>query len=63
VRVGREELVTGADIGRRLGISRERVRQLAKREDFPEPVGHLGTYVIWRWADVERWGKREGRLK
>ena len=62
MKLGREELVTGADVGRRLGISRERVRQLAKREDFPEPVGQLGTYVVWRWQDVERWAKREGRL-
>jgi predicted DNA-binding transcriptional regulator AlpA len=62
MQVGRDELVTGAEAARRLGISRERVRQLAQRDDFPEPVGRLGSYTVWRWRDVERWAKREGRL-
>jgi len=57
-----ENLVTGADVARRLQISRERVRQLAERDDFPQPVGRLGSYIIWRWSDIEPWAKKTGRL-
>jgi predicted DNA-binding transcriptional regulator AlpA len=56
-----EDLVTGADIARRLGISRERVRQLGERGDFPVPLGRLGNYVVWRWADVEKWARSLNR--
>lgn len=50
-----DDLVTGAEVGRRLGISRERVRQLAERDDFPASLGLLGRARVWRWADIERW--------
>lgn len=53
-----EDLVTGADVARRLGVSRERVRQLAERDDFPDPLGRLGNYVVWRSADIEAWDIR-----
>lgn len=53
-----ENLVTGAEIGRRLGMSRERVRQLAGREDFPRPLGRVGQAKVWRWSEVEAWAKR-----
>ena len=40
-----DELVRGAEIGRRLGVSRERVRQWATdpKFGFPEPAGRLGA--------------------
>lgn len=52
-----DDLVTGGDIGRRLGVSRERVRQWATGEQygFPESVARLGAARVWRWADVEAW--------
>lgn len=56
-----DELATGGDIARRLGVSRERVRQLAQRDDFPEPLGRLGRGQVWRWADVEAWAHETGR--
>ncbi|HEY8342500.1 MAG TPA: helix-turn-helix domain-containing protein [Calditerricola sp.] len=52
------ELVTGADIARRLGITRQRVYALMRRPDFPRPVGRLSRYWVWRWRDVEEWVRR-----
>ncbi|MFL5962196.1 MAG: helix-turn-helix transcriptional regulator [Gaiellaceae bacterium] len=49
------ELITGAEIARGLGVTRERGRQLAERPDFPKPLGRLGTAHIWAWKDVEEW--------
>lgn len=49
------ELVTAADIGRRLGVSTQRAHQLAQQGRFPEPVGRVATSVVWRWRDIERW--------
>ena len=51
------ELVTGAEIGRRLGVSRERVRQWAANErlGFPAPTGRVGQSTVWEWALVTAW--------
>jgi prophage regulatory protein len=56
------ELVVAADIAERLGISRARMSVLAKRSDFPRPVGRLGRSDVWRWPGVERWARETGRL-
>ena|SRR5713226_6496058 len=50
-----EDLVTGAEIARRLGFTRARAHQLASRPDFPPPIGRVGNYVVWRWSDVKAW--------
>lgn len=50
-----EDLVTGAEIARRLGFTRARAHQLANRPDFPRPVGRVGNYIVWRWSDVKSW--------
>lgn len=55
-----EDLVTGAEIGRRLSLSTQRVHQLAAQPGFPRPLGRVGNYVVWRWADVELWNDRRG---
>lgn len=54
-----DELVTGAEIARRLGVSRERVRQWASdsRYGFPADLGRFGSAKVWRWADVARWNE------
>jgi prophage regulatory protein len=57
-----QDLVTGAEIARRLGISRERVRQLAQRPDFPAPIGRLGQANIWGWTAVDEWRRANGRV-
>lgn len=57
-----QDLVTGAEIGRRLGISRERVRQLAQRADFPPPIGRLGSANVWGWDAVDEWRRASDRV-
>ena len=47
------ELLTGEQVANRLGISRERVRQLAGRPDFPPPLGRIGKAIVWSEDDVE----------
>lgn len=56
-----EDLVTGAEAARRLGVSRQRLQQLAARDDFPEPLGVLGRANVWRSSDVAKWAARQGR--
>ncbi|HTT92593.1 MAG TPA: hypothetical protein VMF65_23770 [Acidimicrobiales bacterium] len=55
------ELVSGAEIGRRLGVSREAVRLWREQPDFPEPISRVGRSVVWDWALVEKWAKKRGR--
>jgi predicted DNA-binding transcriptional regulator AlpA len=58
---GIADLVTGAEAARRLGVSRERLRQLAARPGFPPPLGQLGRATVWRDADVAEWARQSGR--
>lgn len=51
-----------AEIAQLLGVSRQRVTQLAKAEGFPRPVASLAAGPVWESADVEAWGRRVGRL-
>jgi len=58
--VDTDDLVTMADIARRLGRTRESVRLLVSgkrgKGDFPEPLARLGSRSpFWRWADVAEW--------
>ena len=50
-----EDLVTGAEAARRLGVSRQRIGQLARTEGFPRPLGKVGQAVVWRWTEIEAW--------
>lgn len=60
-----DELVTAADVARMLGVSRERVRELAKRDDFPAPAGRVARSLVWRRPEIEawiqEWDRRPGR--
>jgi predicted DNA-binding transcriptional regulator AlpA len=59
VRVEPEDLVTAAEIAKRLGRSRESIRLLATGErgaGFPTPVSHIRSRNrLWRWAEVATW--------
>ena len=60
-----EDLVSGGEIGRRLGVSRERVRQWAAdpKYGFPEALGRIGASKVWRWDDVLAWSRqRQARV-
>ena len=48
-------------VGRRLGITRQRAHVLATRADFPAPAQTLPTGRLWRERDVERWLERNPR--
>lgn len=48
-------LMGAAEIGARLGVSRQRVQQIVSRPDFPDPEAVLGMGKVWLAEDVERW--------
>jgi hypothetical protein len=56
------ELITGGELARRLGISRQRMHQLREFDPaFPPALGKVGHAFVWRWPDVQAWAKRTGR--
>jgi hypothetical protein len=59
-----EDLVGAAEIADRLGLAQSQTVHSWRRRyaDFPEPIAHLRTALIWSWPDVERWAKRTGRI-
>lgn len=57
------DLVGIPGVAARLGLSDERVRQLAKSGDMPEPVGQLGRQLVWLWSDVWLWAIESERLR
>ena len=48
-------LIGAHEIRGLLGVSRQRVYQLASRADFPKPVAVLAQGKIWTVEDVEAW--------
>jgi prophage regulatory protein len=48
-------LVGAAEIGKLLGVSRQRVQQIVSRPDFPKPEVDLAMGKVWKTEDVERW--------
>ena len=57
------DLVGLTEIAEMLTVSRQRVDQLAAREDFPAPIAVLSAGRIWDKAAVERWMRVTGRAK
>lgn len=57
------ELVTATDVGERIGLSAERIRQLARKGDLPAPLGRVGRSDVWRWDDVQAWAIATGRIE
>lgn len=55
------ELWAMREISEYLGISRQRVAQLATQHDFPEPVATLAAGRIWPAGQVRAWAARKGR--
>lgn len=50
-----QHLVGAQEIATLLGVSRQRVTQLAGHKDFPAPVATLAMGKVWDRQDVERW--------
>jgi len=60
-----DQLVGASEIGEMLGITRQRVDQLARTDDnFPEPEATIGRGVrVWSREGVEKWARDSGRIK
>lgn len=54
-------LLGATDVARLLGMSRQRVYQLAERADFPRPVATLARGQMWERGQVEAWARKQGR--
>jgi predicted DNA-binding transcriptional regulator AlpA len=59
------EVVGATEAARMLGVSRQRLYQLAEREDFPPPMVQLAAGPVWLTNSIlafERsWDRRPGR--
>ena len=55
-------MLGAAEIGELLGgLSRQRVSQLTSRADFPQPLAPLKMGNVWRYEDVAKWARDNGR--
>jgi predicted DNA-binding transcriptional regulator AlpA len=52
------DLMGAAEIAEYLGMSRQRVHQLAERDDFPRPVAVLSAGKFWLGADIREYAAR-----
>jgi predicted DNA-binding transcriptional regulator AlpA len=41
-----------------LGVTKQRVHQIADEEGFPPPVGEDGRRRLWNRREVQAWAKR-----
>lgn len=57
-----DHLVGAFEIAGMLGVSRQRVHQLAVTSGFPWPVADLASGRVWKRQAVEEWARRTGRL-
>lgn len=58
-----DDLVGAAEIAERLGVKRPQVIHEWRRRhsDFPTPIAHLKTALIWDWREVDLWARNSGR--
>jgi prophage regulatory protein len=59
---GVHHLVGPQEVAELLGVSRQRLQQLAERPDFPEPVAVLALGRVWETAAIREWARKTGRL-
>lgn len=58
----RSEIVSAAEVARRVELSRERVRQLAADpRRFPAAIANIRGSKAWRWGDIVDWLEAGGR--
>ncbi|QLQ38382.1 hypothetical protein [Micromonospora robiginosa] len=59
------DLVTLAEIGKLLGVSRQRAQQLSRQPDFPRPLAKTGSGPLYALSDAENYYRvrqfRKGR--
>lgn len=54
-------LVAAHEVAALLGLSRQRVSQIAVAEGFPEPAAVLQVGRIWLREDIVAWAEAHGR--
>lgn len=54
-------MVGAQEIAQMLGVSRQRVQQIVKRADFPQPQVVLAMGKVWHTDDVIEWARQRGR--
>lgn len=57
-----ETMLGPAELIQLLGVSRQRVAQMAAREDFPRPRFVLAMGSVWALTDIQDWADRRGRV-
>lgn len=55
------DVVGAGEIAQMLGVSRQRVNQLADSPGFPKPWRTLAQGRIWDLRAIERWAEKTGR--
>ena len=59
------EIAGVTEVARILGVTKQRVSSLSKRNDFPEPLAKLAAGPVWRAGDLttfaEGWQRKAGR--
>ncbi len=50
-----------AEVAALLGVSRQRVLQLAQTDGFPQPVAVLSMGKVWDGAAIRRWASGRER--
>jgi len=50
-------LMGAAEIGRLLGVSRQRVQEVVKTEGFPKPIAVLDMGEVWLAVEVRAWAR------
>ena len=56
------DLLSTVEIAELLGVTRQRVDQLSRSDQFPEPAAELAIGRVWTRADIVDWATRTGRL-
>jgi prophage regulatory protein len=57
-----DHLVGAFEIAGILGVSRQRVHQLAVTSGFPAPLADLASGKVWERSAIEEWARRTGRM-
>lgn len=55
------DLVSTPEIAVMLGVTRQRIDQLARTEGFPVPAAELAIGRVWLRQDIEAWMSATGR--
>ena len=59
-----QDLVGVTEIAEMLGVTRQRVDQLVRKDPtFPEPEAEITAGRIWLREAVESWARKTGRIK